>query len=254
MRSNWLTQKFNENLACAKKNKWGGLQYPTHIISKAGNFCPAGYSDFYKLIKMKGHNGWDHACWRGEPIYFPVDAPCKWWVRNEVDNTGGIGLDIFSDRPIDIGELPEECGRLAQDQYDGIYGLPSYGYEKEKMFVKFRFWHLKESLISDSRNNVAGKPEGYRDVKVKLGDLIALGDSTGASSGDHLHWGMKIVANNSMTLDSDNGFYGAVDFTKYYENEFVGDIVKIKAKALTAIELARKVIFATQQFIRSIIN
>lgn len=254
MRSNWKTQGFNENKACAKVDVNCRMIYPPKIIGKEGDsFCPPGYKNLYHLLGMKNHNGTDHACWNGEPIYFPVDADCKWWARNEVDNSGGIGLDIFSDRPIDIGELPKECGRLARDQYNGIYGVPSYGYEKEKVFVKFRFWHLKESLISDSRNNIAGKPEGYREIKVKLGDLIALGNSSGASSGSHLHWSLKIVANNSCTLDFDNGFAGACDFSKYYENIFVGDAVKIKKRALSAIELAKKVIFDVRYFIQKML-
>ena len=253
MKSNWLTQKFGESKACVQTDINGKMSYPVKVISKNG-FCPSGFRDFYKTIGMNSHNGVDHSCWNGEPIYFPVDAPCEWWARNEVDNAGGIGLDIFSDRPIDIGELPKECGRLAVMQFNGIYGEPRYGYEKGKVFVKFRFWHLKKSLVSDSRNNVAGKPEGYRDVKVKFGDLIALGDSTGASSGDHLHWSLKIVANSSGTLDGNNGWNGSCDFSKYYENVFVGDVLKIKQKALTAIEFATKVIFNVRSFIQKMVK
>ncbi len=244
LKSDWKTQGFRESLACAK-TIGGRLKIPTHIIGKIGNFCPAGFKDFYKLIGLNSHNGTDNACWIGEPIYFPVDADCKWWARNEIDQDGGIGLDVFSDRPIDIGKLPEECGKLAKADFKKYKG---------KVYVKFRFWHLSKSLVSDSRNNVTGKPKGYRDTKVKFGDLIALGGNTGASSGSHLHWSMKIVANNSMTLDINNGWYGAVDFVKYYENEFVGDVLLIKEKALTTIELARKVVFATQQFIRNLIK
>jgi len=255
LKSDWKTQGFGESLACAKINKWGNLLIPTVIRGKKdGSFCDVGFKDFYKLIGMNSHNGTDHSCWYGEPIYFPVDANCEWWVRNYTDNDGGWGLDVFSDRPLDIGELPKECGELAISQYNGTYSEPRYGYEKGKVFVKFRFHHIKESLLSDSRNNVAGKPEGYRDVKVKFGDLIALGDSTGASSGNHLHWGMKIVANNSGTLDYDNGWYGAVDFEKYFEDIFVLDVLKVKAKAMTAIDLAKKVIFEVQQFINSLLT
>jgi|GEM_PF-2256519 len=255
LKSRWLTQKFHDNLACIKTDINGNIIFPTTVTSKWNNLCPSGFKDFYKAMGMKSHGGFDHACWTGEPIYFPVDADCKWWARNEVDADGGIGLDIFSDRPIDIGELPEECGKMAQDQFNGIYGEPKYGYEKGKVFVKFRFWHLSKSLTSDSKNNVAGKPEGYREIKVKLGDLIALGGNSGASSASHLHWSMKIVANNSMTLDADNGWFAAVDFEKYYTDKFVIDVLDdVKEKALTVIELARKVIFLTQQFIRSLIK
>jgi len=255
MKSNWKTQGWGESKACAKMNKWGNLLIPTIVRGKKdGGFCDVGFKDFYKLIGMKAHNGTDWACWNGEPIYFKVDAPCEWWVRNYTDNDGGKGIDVFSDRPIDIGDLPDECGKLARKQFKGNYGEPSYGYEKGKVFVKFRFHHISKSLITDSQNNVAGKPEGYRECKVKFGDLIAFAGNSGASSGTHSHENMKIVSNNSMTLDTDNGWYGAVDDTRYTENIFVLDIVKVKEKALTAIDLARKVIFRVQKFINSYVN
>lgn len=254
MKSNWKTQGFGESKACAKTDINGWLRIPTIIIGKIGNLCPVGFKDFYKLIGMKAHNGTDWACWEGEPIYFKVDAPCEWWVRNEIDQDGGQGLDIFSDRPIDIGDLPDECGKLAISQFEGNYSEPKYGYEKGKVFVKFRWWHLSKSFISDSKNNVAGKPEGYRECKVKFGDLIALAGNTGASSATHSHEGFKIVANNSCTLDGDNGYNGAVDDTRYTENEFVLDVLRVKAKALTTIELAKKVVFLTQQFIRKMLK
>jgi len=253
MKSNHLTQRFGQSLACAKTDINGRLKIPTTVVSKWNNLCPSGFKDFYKLIGMKSHNGTDWACWEGEPIYFKVDAPCEWWVRNEIDADGGQGIDVFSDRPIDIGDLPDECGKLARSQFEGNYGEPKYGYEKGKVFIKFRWWHLSKSLVSDSKNNVAGKPEGYRECKVKFGDLIAFAGNSGASSAAHSHENMKIVTNNSCTLDGDNGWNGAVDDSRYTENVFVGDVLKVKQQALTAIGLARKVIFNVQQFINSLL-
>jgi murein DD-endopeptidase MepM/ murein hydrolase activator NlpD len=74
--------------------------------------------------------------------------------------------------------------------------------------VKFRFWHAKKNLTRE------------RDP-VTAGMQIQDADSTGASGGDHVHWSMKFVDENGSTMDQDNGYYGAVDFTDWYENTFI---------------------------------
>lgn len=102
--------------------------------------------------------------------------------------------------------------------------------------VKFRFWHLKNTALAE------GAP-------VELGQLIGYADSTGASTGDHLHWSMKFVDKNGNTLNKDNGYSGAIDFTPYYENVFVLDVLQVKAEALKAIDLANKVVLELKAFI-----
>ena len=232
LKSNWKTQGFGESKACCKTDIKGRIIFPTTIIGKWKNICPSGFRDFYKAIGLKSHNGEDWSCWTGEPIYFPVDANCEWWARNEIDSDSGKGLDVFSDRPIPIGDLPIECGKSAQESFEQHEGA---------VWVKFRFWHLSKSLIQD-------------DGKIKLGDLIALGGNSGASSNSHLHWSLKIVDQDSRTLDKSNGWYGATDFSKYYENVFVGDIVRVKKQALNAIDLAIKVIFLARQYIQKMVK
>lgn len=246
IRSNWLTQKFGESLACVKTTLDGFPIRPFIVKSKQGFTCLVGYKDFYLAIGMKGHNGIDIACYRGAPIYFPVDADCKWWTRNYTDMDGGMGVDIFSDRPIDIGELPPEAGKLARAEYEKYKG---------KVYVKFRFHHISKSLVSDSKNNESGHEEGYRECNVRFGQLIALAGNTGASSGPHLHWGMKIVSNNSMTLDNDNGYYGAVNFEPYFTNKFILDEIydRINPEGYSNIANSwKQVLLQLQQFISNL--
>lgn len=95
--------------------------------------------------------------------------------------------------------------------------------------VKFRFWHLKTVSVHDG-------------MQVNLGTIIGFADSTGASTGDHLHWSMKFIDDEGNTLNRYNGYTGAVDFTPYFENVFVLDVLNVKAQAMTAINLANKVI------------
>ena len=96
--------------------------------------------------------------------------------------------------------------------------------------VKLRYWHLKVPAVWDGK-------------EIKTGDLIGYSDSTGASSGDHLHEGLKLVDKNGNTIGKTNGYYGAIDPRPYMENTFVLDWLKVEAQALSAIAQARKLIF-----------
>ena len=202
VKSNRITQDFGQSLACVKTDINRNIIFPTTVISKK-TFCPVGYSDFYKSMGLEGHNGRDNMAWNGEPLYFPVDKTVGWWAKNEVDRDGGIGLDIISVMPIKVGLI---------DTY-----------------VKFRFWHLKESVIKDGQRVLFGQHIGYCD-------------NTGSSSGSHLHWSFKPCDKNGQPTKRDNGYLGATDFEPWYSNEFVLDILGVKTKALSAIQEANRLI------------
>ena len=212
VKTNHLNQKFGDNTPCAQLNEWENPIRPFVIrVNKQNGVCPPGWTDFYTVIGLNGHNGEDWACYHGEPLYFPVDCPHAggWIARDAADVDGGIGVDVISKKPIVL---------------DG-----------QESHIKFRFWHLKST---------------WKDAHVDFGELIGYCDNTGASSGDHLHWAMKRCTADGEALDKDNGYYGAVDFSKWFENEFVLDVVGVKAKALTAIQLARKVIMEIKQTLK----
>jgi len=185
VRTNRLTQKFAENNACAKVTWNGSPVRPFKIKSKVNGVCPVGYKPFYPMIGLKGHNGQDNGTYHGEPCYFPVLIEgMTWTAKTEVDRDGGIGVDVISDKPIALGDLTAH--------------------------IKFRFWHLKRVNVYDGQ-------------KIRLGQLIGYCDSTGASSGDHLHWAMKRCDAEGNTYNTANGYSGAVDFSDWYVNQFVLD-------------------------------
>lgn len=136
IRSNHLSQGFGENRACIDPNTG-------RLYGKRGT-CPAGTTEFYKYIGMKGHNGLDFGTWHGEPLYFPVDIPVEWWVNNEKDMSGGIGLNVISKEKVTVGNRTD--------------------------YIKFKFWHLKSTVLNDGDS-------------VVLGQLMGYCDNTGASSG-----------------------------------------------------------------------
>lgn len=81
----------------------------------------------------------------------------------------------------------------------------------EGRWFRHRYWHL---IAIDVDNG----------AMVKTGDLIGLADSTGLSSGDHLHFELKEVDMNGRVLNQDNGYFGAIDPLPFMENKFALDV------------------------------
>lgn len=95
---------------------------------------------------------------------------------------------------------------------------------------KSRFWHLQNHGVYDGQ-------------KIMSGDLIGWADSTGASTGDHLHEGFKPVDANGNNLYPDNGFYGCVNPATtldilYSPNDFVLTMLNLK----TQLSLLQRII------------
>ena len=183
--SNRITQNFGESKAC--QENFRGF-YPLKVVSKVNGVCPPGFRSFYESLGMKGHDGLDIAAWYKEPCYFPVELETTWHAKNEVDRDGGKGVDVISDKP------------LALTLVDG---------SREYNHIKFRFWHLFDSGVYDGQ-------------VVKKGQIIGYCDSTGASTATHLHWSMKFCLPDGTAMYKNNGYNGAIDFTPWYVNEFVG--------------------------------
>ena len=204
-------QGFGQNLACCRTGADGKPLQPYKIVNPISDgVCPVGSIPFYKAIGMLGHNGEDWLATHGEPVYFPVLADVEWEANNEVDQDGGIGVNVRSKQPVEFENLPPQAVgslNMIQKQWMKLGG---------KCYIYFKFWHLLKHNVSDK------KP-------VKPGDLIGWADSTGASGGDHLHWSMKFSDETSwFSIDSDNGYTGACDFSQWFENKFILDVLEPK--------------------------
>lgn len=112
---------------------------------------------------------------------------------------GHNGLDI----PVNHGEpiIASHDGMVLEVGDFESAGLGVVLWNKENNF-KTIYWHFKENHVK------------VGDV-VKREEVIGLGDNTGLSSGDHLHYGLKETDNKGKTINWGNGFKGAIDPLPY---------------------------------------
>ena len=125
LHSNECIQRFGESKVCI--NRQTGL-----IFSKQSNSCPPGCQDLYEHYGMKGHNGEDWKCHRGEAIYHSGDFVGI--VRVERDQHGGTGVDVISRDELLAGHS-----------------------------IKLRYWHLKSEAVLDGQEIAPGHLIGYGD-------------------------------------------------------------------------------------------
>ncbi len=214
--TNKLTQDFHDSKACISRQG--------KVISKRGNVCPIGYQDLYKSFNMNSHGAKDFACFYREPTFFPIVATDRegktvnWYSKEASDVSGGLGVDIFSVEPIALDVLPDEAGPQARELWLA---------QNHSIRLKMRIWHLDQA---------------WKDRDVKLGEMVGLGGSTGNSSGNHNHNGIKLVGKNDETLDRNNGWYGNVDYSMWYTNQFILDKLG-KKNRLTNAQLVYKVAY-----------
>lgn len=129
---------------------------------------------------------------------------------------GHNGLDIAYEDGTEVFAAHDGTVDFQEDSYKGLGAVVTTdGY-------KTIYWHLKE----------------YAGVnrKVKAGELIGYGDSTGYSTGPHLHFGLKLLSINNEVLNRDNGYDGAVDPTPFIvwpDNE---TMTKEEVQKLQALE------------------
>ncbi len=165
------------------------ISYPTDTYIPSQGF--GQNPDFYAnpiYGGIKGHNGIDSFAQHGYPVYATHDG----YAQYEVDPGGGHGVIVTTNKTFD--------------------------YKDGQAYFKTIYWHLcdgyKEPQFQSPLQGVPGR-------QVRNGELIGYADSTGASSGDHLHFGLKVMDKNSIgnfyNIEQDNGFLGAIDPSPYFD-------------------------------------
>lgn len=143
-------------------------------------------------INIKGHNGLDLLASHGQPIYASHDGTAYY----EVDGDQGHGVIL-----------------ITKDLYDYPDGTQGH--------FKTIYWHMVDSSKEPQfRSPVEGHTVPGIGLDVKMGDLLGYADNTGLSTGDHLHFGLKMVTPGEIdstwiSTGTDNGYMGAIDPTPY---------------------------------------
>lgn len=164
------------------------LFYPTKPFLITQEFGVNG--EYYRRngINVDGHNGLDIRAYHGQPVYATHDGEVTFAGE---DGRAGLGVVIRT--------------------------LEKYPYKDGETYFKTIYWHLKTGSIRVKPNQI-----------VKAGEIIGLADNTGLSTGDHLHFGLKPVAQGEeawswWNVEQTNGYGGAIDpyphFTGFFANE-----------------------------------
>lgn len=109
---------------------------------------------------------------------------------------GHNGLDISYEDGTEVFASHDGIAYPSEDSMKGL-GVVVQDHEKKSIY-----WHLKSFAVDNGQH-------------VKAGELLGLGDSTGFSTGSHLHFGVKLLDSNGNVLNRDNGFDGAIDPTPF---------------------------------------
>lgn len=158
---------------------------------------PFGVNDtpVYAQLGMKGHNGIDLRVQHGDPIYASHDG----YASFQIDSNGGHGVVVITNQ-----------------KFEDVNGVSS--------LFKTIYWHMADSLKEPQFKSPIEDKTGF--VPVKAGDLIGYADNTGLSTGDHLHFGLKTVAEGESwgsfyNTNQNNGYFGAIDPAPYLVTQFV---------------------------------
>lgn len=133
----------------------------------------------YAALGLKGHDGIDFFALDSTPVYAAHDGRVSF---TGYDSSGGLGVKIRTEG--------------------------TYDYSGQKVYFETIYWHLKKDNV-----------KVLASQSVKAGDLIALSDNTGLSTGSHLHFALSPKLRPSPydfePIDPSNGYRGYIDPSPY---------------------------------------
>ena len=163
-----------------------------------------------------------------------------YYKDNGINFKGHNGLDLYATHGQPVYATHEgEVVYAGMDAKEG-YGvvlrtLEPYEYKGQEVFYKTIYWHL----IKDIPVRVG--------QKVMPGDVIGYADSTGLSTGNHLHFALKpqTKGENDWTwynLEDSNGYYGAINPLPYFNGIASEDAMSILQTLKSMVMVLTKLI------------
>lgn len=126
-----------------------------------------------------------------------------WYQAHGVNIDGHNGLDFpYKKRTPIVAPYNMSIAKAEKHDREG-YGLYVRGFTTSQnidgntVFLDIVLGHLDEVVVDTGQN-------------VKQGDLLGYGNSTGLSTANHLHLGIRIYINNQLQ-NYNNGYFGYVD-------------------------------------------
>lgn len=183
------------------------LYYPVKPLFVNQKFGEIANLAYYKAngINFVGHNGIDFMAKHGQPIYASHDGVAYY----EIDGSQGHGVVL---RTNELFDYANSDGSVSQVYFKSIY------------------WHMIDSSKEPQfRSPVEGHDAISGGLPIKAGDLLGYADTTGLSTGDHLHYGLKPCLPGEpvgtwYNVLQDNGYMGAIDPQPYFNGLFAEDI------------------------------
>lgn len=185
-------------------------------------------------------------------LWYPVKKPM--FVSQGFGDTRFLqfykdnGLNLKGHNGVDFVTKYAEQVRVAHDGevvFAGVDSKEGWGivvrtdnpfeYNGREVYFKTIYWHL----IKDFPVKVG--------QKVKIGDVIGYSDSTGLSTANHLHFGLKpqLKGEDEWTftnVENGNGYYGAIDPNSYWNGYYAQDVNIVLSILTTIRDLWAKVV------------
>jgi murein DD-endopeptidase MepM/ murein hydrolase activator NlpD len=163
----------------------------------------------YTALGLKGHNGMDLYAVDSQPVRAAHDGVV---VFTGEDGSGGLGVVLRT-----------------LNKFDYLDGY-------KQSWYKTIYWHLKPGTFKVKAGD-----------KVATGDILALADNTGMSTGTHLHWGLKPVYKGEKdwewwNAEQTNGYKGAINPQSYLTGIHAEDVVRYKGLLVSLVGLLEKLL------------